>query len=77
MVPARRVRVAVAHDQAGRVENDLRASRYAVEDVAYAAQVTFSVAVGEDEVAAFGEWVATLTAGRARVSVGEDVHVPA
>ncbi|MET8990502.1 YigZ family protein [Nonomuraea wenchangensis] len=77
MVPARRVRVAVAHDQAGRVENDLRASRYAVEDVAYAAQVTFSVAVGEDEVAAFGDWVATLTAGRARVSVGEDVHVPA
>ncbi|MCK2216350.1 YigZ family protein [Actinomadura sp. ATCC 31491] len=77
MVPARRVRVAVAHDQAGRVENDLRASRYAVEDVAYADRVTFSVAVGEDEVAAFADWVATLTAGRARVEPGEDVHVRA
>ncbi|MGP3965362.1 YigZ family protein [Nonomuraea sp. 3N208] len=77
MVPAKRVRVSVAHDQAGRVENDLRASRYAVEDVVYASDVTFSVAVGEDEVAKFADWVATLTAGRARVAVGEDVHVPA
>ncbi|MBF8189837.1 YigZ family protein [Nonomuraea sp. K274] len=77
MVPARRVHVAVAHDQAGRVENDLRASRYAVGDVAYGgSDVTFTVAVGEDEVSAFTGWVATLTAGRARVSVGEDIHVP-
>ncbi|SEL94467.1 YigZ family protein [Nonomuraea pusilla] len=76
MVPARLVRVAVAHDQAGRVENDLRASRHAVRDVAYGAEVVFSVAVGEDDVAAFADWVATLTAGRARVEPGEDIHVP-
>ncbi|MGW0803938.1 IMPACT family protein [Nonomuraea sp. NPDC002799] len=77
MVPAKLVGVAVAHDQAGRVENDLRASRYAVQDVTYAGQVTFAVAVGDDEVAAFTDWVATLTAGRARVDVGADIHVPA
>ncbi|TDD46666.1 YigZ family protein [Nonomuraea terrae] len=76
MVPAKLVRVTVAHDQAGRVENDLRASRHAVRDVTYAGQVTFAVAVGEDEVAAFTDWVATLTAGRARVHVGEDIYVP-
>ncbi|TDB97025.1 YigZ family protein [Nonomuraea longispora] len=76
MVPARLVSVAVAHDQAGRVENDLRASRHLVRDVAYAGEVTFAVAVGADEVAAFTDWVAGLTAGRARVSVGEDLHVP-
>ncbi|TMR88247.1 DUF1949 domain-containing protein, partial [Nonomuraea basaltis] len=76
MVPAKRIGVAVAHDQAGRVENDLRASRYAVEEVTYAGDVTFVVAVGEDEVATFIDWVATLTAGRARVDVGEDIHVP-
>ncbi|WP_336206582.1 IMPACT family protein [Nonomuraea sp. LPB2021202275-12-8] len=76
MVPARLVRVSVAHDQAGRVENDLRASRYAVREVAYGAAVDFVVAVGEDEVAAFGEWAASLTAGRARVDVGGEVHVP-
>lgn len=77
MVPARLVHVSVAHDQAGRVENDLRASRYAVRDVTYAAEVTFAVAVGEDEVEAFTDWVATLTAGRARVELGDGLHVPA
>jgi uncharacterized YigZ family protein len=76
MVPAKLVVVAVAHDQAGRVENDLRASRYGVREVTYASDVTFAVAVGEDEVAAFADWVATLTAGRARVDVGDDLHVP-
>ncbi|TYB66806.1 YigZ family protein [Nonomuraea sp. PA05] len=77
MVPAKLVRVAVAHDQAGRVENDLRASRHAVREVAYAGEVTFDVAVGDDEVAAFADWVATLTAGRARVEIGDGLHVPA
>ncbi|MFC7586437.1 DUF1949 domain-containing protein [Nonomuraea antimicrobica] len=77
MVPARLVRVAVAHDQAGRVENDLRASRHAVREVAYAGEVTFAVAVGDDEVATFTDWVATLTAGRARVDLGDALHVPA
>ncbi|WP_052424008.1 YigZ family protein [Nonomuraea candida] len=77
MVPARLMRVAVAHDQAGRVENDLRASRHAVREVTYAGEVTFEVAVGDDEVAAFTDWVATLTAGRARVSAGDNLHVPA
>ncbi|MGR6917762.1 YigZ family protein [[Actinomadura] parvosata] len=77
MVPAKLVRVAVAHDQAGRVENDLRASRHAVREVTYAGEVTFDVAVGADEVTAFTDWVATLTAGRARVSLGADLHVPA
>ncbi|MEO3870942.1 YigZ family protein [Nonomuraea sp. B12E4] len=76
MVPARLVAVAVAHDQAGRVENDLRASRYAVRDVTYASDVAFQVAVAGDEVPAFTDWLATLTAGRARVTVGEGIHVP-
>ncbi|MFG2074829.1 uncharacterized protein, YigZ family [Nonomuraea maritima] len=76
MVPAKMVHVTVAHDQAGRVENDLRASRHALRDVTYAGQVTFAVAVGVDETDAFADWVATLTAGRARVTVGEDMHVP-
>lgn len=77
MVPARVLRVAVAHDQAGRVENDLRASRHPVREVVYGAEVTFTVAVGEDEVEAFVDWVATLTAGRAEVVAGEAIHVPA
>ncbi|WP_049576465.1 IMPACT family protein [Nonomuraea sp. SBT364] len=76
MVPARLMNVSVAHDQAGRVENDLRASRHPVRDVSYGSRVEFVVAVGEDEVAAFADWVATLTAGRARVTPGAGVHLP-
>ncbi|MER6945221.1 YigZ family protein [Nonomuraea sp. NPDC000554] len=75
MVPARLMRVAVAHDQAGRVENDLRASRYPVQDVTYGSDVVFAMAVGDDEVAGFTDWVATLTAGRARVEAGRQIHV--
>jgi uncharacterized YigZ family protein len=76
MVPARLVHVSVAHDQAGRVENDLRASRHAVREVGYGSAVDFVVAVGADEVDAFRDWAAALTAGRARVELGRDVHVP-
>ncbi|MEU4579921.1 YigZ family protein [Nonomuraea sp. NPDC023979] len=76
MVPARLMSVSVAHDQAGRVENDLRASRHPVRDVSYGSRVEFAVAVGEDEVAGFTDWVATLTAGRARVTPGTAIHVP-
>ncbi|WP_431895351.1 YigZ family protein [Nonomuraea sp. bgisy101] len=76
MVPARLVRVSVGHEQAGRLENDLRASAYPVREVGYGAEVSFSVAVGEDQVAAFTDWVATLTAGRAVVAVEAAIHVP-
>lgn len=76
MVPARLVRVSVAHDQAGRVENDLRVA-HEVREVVYGAEVVFSVAVGVEGVAVFADWVATLTAGRARVAIGEEIAVPA
>ncbi|MEV0584280.1 YigZ family protein [Nonomuraea sp. NPDC050310] len=75
MVPARLLRVSVAHDQAGRVENDLRASAFEVLEVAYGAEVVFGVAVEEAQVGAFSEWVASLTAGRARVWPEQEVHV--
>ncbi|MEU8245680.1 YigZ family protein [Nonomuraea sp. NPDC048916] len=76
MVPAKLVRVSVAHDQAGRVENDLRASRHPIHEVGYGQAVDFTMAVGDDELDAFEDWVATLTAGRARVTVAGDIHVP-
>ncbi|MEV0597329.1 IMPACT family protein [Nonomuraea cavernae] len=76
MVPAKLVRVSVDHDQAGRVENDLRASRHPVHEVGYGQAVDFSVAVADDELDAFADWVATLTSGRATVVVAADIHVP-
>src|SRR5437868_2510672 len=75
MVPATLMRVLADHTQAGRLENDLRASAYTVREVSYGAEVCFAVAVGADQVAGFEDWVATLTAGRAKVIRGEDIHV--
>ncbi|MBB5966978.1 YigZ family protein [Planomonospora venezuelensis] len=75
MVPARVMTVTVDHVLAGRLENSLRASPYEVRGVRYGARVGLEVAVREPELAAFPDWVATLTAGRADVEPGEAVHL--
>ncbi|MEV8631600.1 YigZ family protein [Streptosporangium sp. NPDC051023] len=75
MVPARVMTVTVEHVQAGRLENDLRASPYEVREVGYGAEVAFLVAVREPDLALFPDWVATLTAGRAAVEPGETVYL--
>lgn len=75
MTPAKLVRVAVAHDQAGRVENDLRASSFEVVEAEYGAEAVFGVAVEVERVGVFEEWVASLTAGRARFWLECDTHV--
>ncbi|MEV7010860.1 YigZ family protein [Streptosporangium sp. NPDC051022] len=75
MVPARVMTVTVDHVQAGRLENDLRASPYEVREVGYGAEVAFRVAVREPDLAVFPGWVATLTAGRAAVEPGETVYL--
>lgn len=75
MVPARLMTVTVDHVQAGRLENDLRLSPYEVREVGYGAEVGFCVAVRERDLAGFPGWVATLTAGRARIEQGETVHL--
>ncbi|MEU8197236.1 YigZ family protein [Microbispora amethystogenes] len=83
MVPAAVVTVSVGHAQAGRLESDLRSSPYAVRGVDYSvddgdghgARVAFEVAVAEDRLSAFEEWVAAVTAGRAQTAFGETVHL--
>ncbi|MDP9869926.1 MULTISPECIES: YigZ family protein [Streptosporangium] len=75
MVPARVMSVTVDHVQAGRLENDLRASPYEVREVVYGAEVGFRIAVREAELPVFPGWVATHTAGRAEVGAGERVYL--
>lgn len=75
MIPATLIEVTVAHDQAGRIENDLRASKHPIKDVSYGSKVVFTVAVSDDETATFTDWLATLTAGRAQVTPGNRIHV--
>ncbi|GIH64694.1 IMPACT family protein [Microbispora siamensis] len=75
MVPAAVVTVSVGHAQAGRLESDLRASPYALRGVDYGARVAFEVAVAEDRLPVFEEWIAAVTAGRARTALGGTVHL--
>ena len=79
MVPAAVVTVSVGHAQAGRLESDLRASPYALRGVDYevdhGARVAFEVAVAEDRLPVFGEWIAAATAGRAETALGGTVHL--
>ncbi|SDR18376.1 uncharacterized protein, YigZ family [Thermostaphylospora chromogena] len=77
MVPARVMVVRIDHAHAGRLENDLRVSPYAVRGVGYGEDVRVEVAVAEGDVERFGEWVASVTSGRARVEAGGLVFVPA
>jgi uncharacterized YigZ family protein len=75
MVPAAVVTVSVGHAQAGRLESDLRASPYALRGVDYGARVAFEVAVAEDRLPVFEEWIAAVTAGRAETARGGTVHL--
>ncbi|MGI5158164.1 IMPACT family protein [Microbispora sp. CA-102843] len=75
MVPAAVVTVSVGHAQAGRLESDLRASPYALRGVDYGSRVAFEVAVAEDRLPVFEEWIAAVTAGRAQTALGGTVHL--
>ncbi|MEU7940322.1 IMPACT family protein [Microbispora bryophytorum] len=75
MVPAAVVTVSVGHAQAGRLESDLRASPYTLRGVDYGARVAFEVAVAEDRLPVFEEWIAAVTAGRAVTALDGTVHL--
>jgi uncharacterized YigZ family protein len=75
MVPAAVVTVSIDHGHSGRLENDLRASPYTLRGVDYGARVTFEVAVAQDAVPGFEQWLATATSGRAAMDVGDLVYL--
>ncbi|QKW05337.1 YigZ family protein [Streptomyces sp. NA04227] len=66
--------VTVDHQRAGKVENDLRATGRAVREVRYAEAVTIEVGLPDAEVAAFGAWLADVTAGTARLELGGEAY---
>lgn len=69
------VTVAVDHQRAGRLENDLRAAGRAVREVSYAADVRIELGVPEPELEAFRGWLADVTAGAATARVGGFAYV--
>jgi uncharacterized YigZ family protein len=72
------VAVEASHDEAGRLNNALRASPYPVADIVYDATVTFTLHLEEDAVEPFAAWLAETTSGRCTdEAVGiEYVEVP-
>lgn len=67
--------VTVGHQQAGRLENDLRACGYVVRGVHYGERVSIEVGVPEHDVGTFRSWLADATAGSAGLGLGEPVYV--
>lgn len=57
--------VRVGHAAAGRLENELRGSRYTLLDVGYGAGVVFEVGVAEGREGEFAAWLAEATGGGA------------
>lgn len=73
------VNVTANYDDAGRIENAIRARELVLIDVAYAMDVTFELVMPPAEVEAFGTWVQELTNGaNAATITGERfVELPA
>lgn len=61
--------VRVSHQDAGRVENALRASTYRLGEVVYGGDVGFEVHLDEDEIPPFRAWLAELTGGRNQAEI--------
>jgi uncharacterized YigZ family protein len=57
--------VAVGYDRAGRMENDLRASRYVLHATRFDELARFEIGLASDEDTAFHGWLADLTGGEA------------
>ncbi|WP_329321073.1 YigZ family protein [Streptomyces sp. NBC_01262] len=59
------VAVAVDHQRAGKLENDLRTAGRAVRGVSYGSDVTIDLGIPEEELPQFRAWLADATAGSA------------
>lgn len=59
---------------AGKLENELRTSEYAVAGVHYGEQVRFDLHLPETGVASFGTWLAEVTGGTATIAIGDSVY---
>jgi putative IMPACT (imprinted ancient) family translation regulator len=52
-----------SYDDAGRIENAIRASDFPLTDVAYGNEVTFELVMEPKQVASFQHWIGELTNG--------------
>ncbi|MFD9102577.1 YigZ family protein [Streptomyces virginiae] len=78
-VTRRRYRLAtvtVDHQRAGKTQNDLRSTGRTVVDLRYGTAVEIEVALPEADLPAFEAWLADITAGTARLTLGGETYAP-
>ncbi|GAA3985987.1 YigZ family protein [Allokutzneria multivorans] len=73
--PVLLVSTVVDYLRAGKLENELRNSRFRLCDVEHGTDVRFRISVEERALAEFGAWLAELTAGQAEYTVDGSGHV--
>lgn len=59
----------------GKVENELRTSRYKIKDIHYLDTVEVETYVEEGETDTFSEWMTELTNGQAEISAGDVIYL--
>jgi uncharacterized YigZ family protein len=64
-----------SYDDAGRIENAIRASDFPLSDVAYGSHVTFELVMEPDQVEPFCHWLAELTNGAISPEDGGVRHI--
>ncbi|MDX8044588.1 YigZ family protein [Gracilibacillus sp. S3-1-1] len=67
--------VTVDYGQLGKLENELRQSKYLLENIDYLENVTFNIRIVTGEESAFTEWITELTSGTAEIETGEDSYI--
>lgn len=61
--PLQVLTLTASYDDAGRIENAIRASDYSLENVDYTTDVTFELVMAPDQVDPFRHWIGELTNG--------------
>ena len=59
----------------GKVENELRNSKYVIKDIHYLENVTFDTYVEEDGKQAFTDWMIELTNGKCTITEGDMLYL--
>ncbi|MEW5322823.1 YigZ family protein [Geobacillus thermoleovorans] len=67
--------VTIDYPWLGKVENELRSSRYTIKNIHYSDRVTIGIFVEEMNKAAFSAWIEDLTNGRSAISEGEQTYL--
>ncbi|MFF1650323.1 YigZ family protein [Streptomyces sp. NPDC058240] len=66
--------ITVAHQRAGKLENDLRATGRTVREVRYAEAVIIEIGLPDADVESFRGWLADATAGEAELELGGESY---